>query len=438
MSNKNLSRRNFLERSSQGALAMAAFSSAPAVLGKVSPNEVIGVGHIGCGVRGGQLVQNVAGEPERNKPGISGTQVRAISEIYESHMEKGVKRSNNPNCKRYPHYEDMLADDDIDAVVIATPDHWHSKILIDAANTGKDIYVEKCWTRTLPEAKAMLKAIKYNKTVMQLGHDRSSAAAMQAADLIKQGILGDITLVETGTFRNREKGKDEWRWYGFYNIFDRPDENKVRRELDWKRFLGSAPYHPFSMERFWHWRCYWDYGTGISGDLLSHSFDFVNYILNLGIPHKCTTAGSINWLNDGRECPDTWHSIFEYPEKKITLTYASSFNTQEQHPTTHHSYIRGKDAVMRVDKSDFSVYPETTQKKHEGKDSDDPIASFDRSKTPEPPSHMEDFFNCMRTRKQPKDNEDEAFVEAVVCIMSVEAYFRQRTVTWDAERQEIV
>jgi predicted dehydrogenase len=440
---KTINRRSFMENSGKGAVAIAAMTAAPAFLVAKSPNEVIGVGHVGCGVRGGQLVTMVAGEPERGRPGIENTQIRAICDIYKPHLEKGVKNSGNPAVTRYHEYEKMLEDKNIDAVIIATPDHWHAPMLIDAANAGKDIYVEKCWTRTLPEAKSMLKAIKYNSTVMQLGHDRSSSAAIQARELIKQNILGEITLVEIDTFRNRLRGSDEWRWYGFYNIFERPDEEMVRANLDWKRYLGSAPYHPFSMERFWHWRCYWDYGTGISGDLLSHSFDYINYVLELGIPHACTTAGSINFLDDGRECPDTWHSIFQYPERKMSVLYSSSFNTEFSGSGLQGSTLRGKDACMKLGARDFEVFAESNTQYKDKIDSgeikpSEPIARFDPAKTPSQPSHMQDFFDCMRTRKQPKDNEDEAFVEAVVCIMSVESFFKKRTVTWDAERQEIV
>lgn len=443
MNQTELNRRSFMEKTGKGAALFAAMTSAPAVLAAKSPNEVIGVGHIGCGVRGGQLVTDVAGEPEKGRPGVANTQIRAICEIYQPHMEKGVKLSGNPNATRYDDYEKMLADPAIDAVVIATPDHWHSKILIDAANAGKDIYVEKCWTRTLPEAKAMLKAIKVNKTVMQLGHDRSSRVAIQARELIKQNILGEVTVVETACNRNRPRGKDEWRWYGFYNIFDRPDEEMVRNSLDWNRFLGDAPYHPFSMERFWHWRCYWDYGTGVAGDLLSHAYDFINYVLELGIPGSCTTSGANNYLKDGREAPDTWFSIFQYPERNLTLTYGGTFNSELQSISVHDPIIRGKDALMKMTDAGFEIYPENNTKYGPNLEdgtmqSTKPFLTFDPEKTEEQPSHMEDFFNCMRSRQKPKDNEDEAFAEAVTCIMSVESYFKKRTVTWDPSRLEIV
>lgn len=443
---QDITRRTFMKKTGQSAAVIAAMSHAPAVFAAgYSPNEVIGIGHVGVGVRGGQLVTDVVGEPDKDRPGVENTKVLAICEIYKGHLEKGLKLSGNPNCKSYHNYEDMLADKDIDAVVIAVPDHWHSQIVIDAANAGKDIYVEKCWTRTVHEAKAMLKAVKYNNTVMQLGHNtRSNTVAKQASELLLTGLLGPIHFVRTGIFRNRPMGQDEWRWYGWYDNYDRPDEAMVKENLDWKRFLGNAPYHPFSMERFWHWRCYWDYGTGIAGDLLSHAFDFANYILKLGIPEKCVCSGQNNLLKDGREAPDTWNTIYEYPAKNLTLVWNCTFNSLAETPGPFDIDIRGKEAMMKVNETNYQVYAEDTSRRYRSElDSGKivagkPFKEFDPAATDPLPSHMQDFINCVRNRQKPIDNEDEAFTEAITCIMSVESYFQERLVKWDVERQEIV
>lgn len=442
----SVSRRSFLQRSSTGAAAIAAMTTGPAVwAANYSPNDTIGVGHIGIGVRGGQLIVEIAGDPVRERPGSPGTQVRAVSDVYKPHLDKAYAASDNRNCKKYHAWEDLIEDKNVDAVIIATPDHWHSKMLIAAANAGKDIYVEKAWTRTVPEAKEMYKAIKQNNTVMQLGHNtRESAAALQAREVLQTGVLGPIHFIRTGIFRNRPMGNNEWRWYGWYSDFNRPDEYMVRENLDWDRFLGPAPYHPFTMERFWHWRCYWDYGTGIAGDLLSHSFDYAQAIVQMGIPEACVCSGSNNLLKDGREAPDTWNTVYEYPSKDMTLVWNSTFNSEAEAPGPFDIDIRGKDAVMKVSHTGFDVYPEPTSNKYREQldklemQSGEPFISFDPDKTPEQPSHVNDFFNCMRSRKKPKCNEDEAFVEAITAIMSVEAYFQERKVYWDANRQEIV
>jgi predicted dehydrogenase len=441
----SITRRSFFESTGKGAAALAATVGAPAILGAKGPNETIGVGHIGLGVRGGELIQQTAGGTAKNK-GIAGAKVVAVCDLYKPHLQKGIERSQNPSVRSYTEYEKLLADPDVDVVVAAVPDHWHSRILIDAANAKKDVYIEKCWTRTVPEAKAMLKAVKDNKIVMQLGHQgRESVPGTQARELLKTGILGPITFVRIGTFRNRERGKDEWRWFGGYSQYDRPDPAQVAKDVvDWKRWLGAAQARPFDFERFWHWRCYWDYGTGIAGDLLSHEFDFVQYVLGYGIPDTCVCSGQIGLLKDGRECPDIWNTIYEYLDKGTTLSYACTFNSRsfDQMPE-----FRGKDACLKFSEghASFDVFAEEPSKKYaprfqSGKITPEKplLVSFDKTKTPEQPSHMQDFFNCVRSRQKPKCNEDEAFVEAVTCILSVEAFKQGRRVKWDREKQEIV
>jgi predicted dehydrogenase len=436
----DITRRRFLKNVGSGAAAWAAVSaSAPAILSAKSPNETIGVGCIGVGVRGGDLVEHVAA--------TEGVRIVAVCDVYKPHVEKGVKRCKNPDVRTYLDYRRLIADPAVDAVVIATPDFWHAPMVLEACNAGKDIYVEKCWAVTIPEVKAMHAAVKKNNIVMQLGHQgRQIAASLQARDLVKQGILGPVTLVRTGRFQNTPVGQNFWRWYGWYSDFDRPDPAQAQKDLDWDRWLGAAPKVPFSMEHFWHWRCYWNYGTGVAGDLLSHEFDFVQSVLGYGIPDTCICTGHNNLLKDGREVPDTWSTVYGYEKHNCTLTFQASMNSQAlvQPPE-----FRGKEALLRFDNighniTKFEVYAEGSSKKY-ASDIDSgkiklrkPFLRYDPTKTPAQPNHMEDFCNCVRTRKKPKCNEDEAFIEAVTCIMSAVAYKERRLVRWDPVRQQVV
>ena len=443
-----LSRRRFLKSTGQGAALAALSARAPAVLAAKAPNEVIGVGHVGLGVRGGTLIRQVAGSKSGEKyPGIEGAKVVAVCDVYKPHLEKGVERSNNTSVRTYADYQELLADKAVDAVVIATPDAWHSKMLIDAANAGKHVYVEKGWTRTIAEAKAMRAAVKKNNIIMQLGHQgREKTAGAQAAQLIKDGLIGPVTLVRTGRMENRPLGQNIWRWYGWYSEYTRPDPAQVERDLDWKRWLGSAPERPFNMERFWHWRCYWDYGTGIAGDMLSHEIDFVQGVLGYGIPDGCVCTGQIALLNDGREVPDTWNTVYEYKKQGCTVTFVCSMNTREplQPPE-----FRGKEATLRCDGiaqdvSSFDVFADPASEKFADRiakgeiQAGKPFLKFDPAKTPPLPSHMQDFFNCVRSGKKTRCNEDEAFIEAATLILSVEALKQERKVRWDAAKEEIV
>jgi len=449
MNQSQMSRRGFFKTTGKGTATLAALSArAPAVLAAKSPNETIGVGHIGLGVRGGTLIRQVAGSKGGEKyPGIEGAKVVAVCDVYKPHLQKGVERSNNTSVRTYVDYQELLADKSVDVVVIAVPDSWHSQMVIDAANAGKDIYIEKGWTRTVAEAKAMRAAVKKNNTIMQLGHQsREKTAGAQAAQLIKDGLIGPVTLVRTGRMENRPLGRNVWSWYGGYNEYTVPDPAQVVRDVDWKRWLGSAPERPFDMDRFWHWRCFWDYGTGVAGDMLSHEIDFVQAVLGYGIPDDCVCAGQIGLLNDGREVPDTWNTVYEYKKQGCTVTFVCSLNSREplQPPE-----FRGKEATLRCDGiaqdvSTFDVFAEPSSEKYAARigkgeiQPGKPFMKFDPAKTPPLPSHMQDFFNCVRSRKKTRCNEDEAFIEAATLILSVEAYKQERKVRWDAAKEEIV
>jgi predicted dehydrogenase len=441
----SMTRRRFLETMGRSASALGATAVvAPAVIGAAPPNDTIGVGCIGAGVRGGTLVEQVAGTDKR--PGIDGARVVSVCDVYKPHREKGVTLSRNPDVRTCEDYRELLDDPGVDAVVIATPDHWHATMLIDAARSGKDVYIEKGWTRMLAEAKAMRAAVKKHQIVMQLGHQRrEQASTIAARELIKEGAIGPVTMVRTALFNNRPVGQNNWRWYGGYFNFERPDPAQVERDLDWNAWLGPAPKCPFSMEHFWHWRCYWNYGTGVAGDLLSHSLDFVQSVLEHGIPDACVCMGLNTFMKDGREVPDTWNAVYAFEKHDRVVTFECGMNGGElpQPPE-----FRGKDALLRFSEDSlhrsFDVYPERRSAKHAPRiaareiRAGEPIQSFDETAVPEQPSHMQDFFNCVRSRKKPKCNEDEALIETVTFLMSLAAYREKREVRWDGEREEIV
>lgn len=445
MRRSDMNRRSFLGTAGTGATALTLLAShAPAVLAAKSPNDMIGVGLIGVGVRGSSLLTEIAGREMGG--GVKGTKVVAVCDAYKGHRDVGVERSMNPDVKAYVDYKELLADPKVDAVVIATPDHWHKTMLIDAANAGKDVYIEKGWTRSIAEAKEMLAAVKKTNIVMQLGHQsRAQVAGIQGAQLIRDGLLGPVTLVKTGRFENNPLGKNIYRWYGWYDRYERPDPKEVEPNVDWQRWLGASPKIPFNFEHFWHWRCYWPYGTGVVGDLLSHEVDFVQSVLQLGIPDACISTGQNVLLTDGRDCPDTWNSIFRYEKKGCTVTFDCSLNSAIVQPPEFH----GKEAMMKFDSIAQSVEtfdvvadPKTSKyaddlqsgKIAQGK----PFLKFDPKKTPPVPSHMEDFFNCVRSRQKTKCNEDQAFIEAATIVMAMKAYQEKREVRWDAEKQDVV
>ena len=426
--NTNLNRRQFLRSTGETAATLAAASAwAPAIFSAESPAKTIGIGCIGLGTRGGDLINAVVH--------CDDVKVTAVCDVYGPHRQKGIERSRNPEVKAYVDYRELLADPNVDAVVIGTPDHWHCQMVLAAAKAGKDIYCEKGFSRTLGEAKLMRDALKKSAVVFQLGHQaRQSQCALQAKELLAQDILGPITLVRTGRFKSTEPEHPNWRWYGYYDRWDRPDPAKVAKDVNWDLWLGPAPKIPWNERHFWHWRCYWAYGTGYAGDLLSHEMDFVQYLLGHGIPDTCSCVGLLSLLKDDREVPDTWSATYEYEKLGRTVTFTGSMNTgQTKQPVE----ICGRDATLRFDgiahdASRFQILPEEHNTRK------DLPKGYEWKKTPKQPNHLDDWVNCIRTRGTPKCSTGEAFIETATFLMSLASYRQRRVVRWDPVKEEIV
>lgn len=422
-----LNRRTFLKSTAKTATWVAAASAAAPFVRSAEPaDRPIGVGCIGLGTRGGDLLNAVVAAPN--------VKVVAVCDVYGPHRQKGIERSRNPDVKAYVDYRDLLADPVVDAVIIATPDHWHCPMVLDAVRAGKDIYCEKGFSRTLAEAKLMRDALKRSKVVFQLGHQaRQETCALQAKELIAREILGPVTLVRTGRFKSLEPEHPNWRWYGYYDQWNRPDPAQVLKDLDWDRWLGPAPKIPWNERHFWHWRCYYAYGTGYAGDLVSHELDFVQYLLGHGIPDTCVCSGLNALLHDDREVPDTWTTTYQFEKLGRTVTFEGSMNTTDRQPVT----ICGRDATLRFDAiahdvSTFEIIPAGHNR------NPDLPKGYERGKTPYQPNHIVDWVNCIRSRATPKCSTDEAFIETATFLMSLKAQQERRMVRWDAAREEIV
>ncbi|MHB0958890.1 MAG: Gfo/Idh/MocA family protein [Pirellulaceae bacterium] len=426
--NTSLNRRQFLRSTGEtGATLAAASACAPAILSAESPAKTIGIGCIGLGTRGGDLINAVVQ--------CDDVKVTAVCDVYGPHRQKGIERSRHPEVKSYVDYRELLADPNVDAVVIGTPDHWHCQMVLDAAKAGKDIYCEKGFSRTLGEARIMRDALKKSGVVFQLGHQaRQSTCALQAKELLAQDILGPITLVRTGRFKSTEPEHPNWRWYGYYDQWKRPDPAKVAKDVNWDLWLGPAPKIPWNERHFWHWRCYWAYGTGYAGDLLSHETDFVQYLLGHGIPDTCSCMGLLSLLKDDREVPDTWSATYEFEKLGRTLSFTGSMNTGL---TKQPVEICGRDATLRFDDiahnvTRFQILPE------EHSTQPNLPKGYDGRATPKQPDHMQDWLNCIRSRGTPKCSTDEAFIETATFMMSLASYQQRRVVRWDPVKEEIV
>src|SRR5690606_22871860 len=204
--------------------------------------------------------------------------ITGVCDIFDARAENAVQSfsTSDHKVKRYGTHLEMLKSGNVDAVVIATPDHWHAPMAIDALNHGVHVYVEKPMTHNISETYTLRDTVRENpKLVLAVGHQhRQTQSFLTAQDVISKNILGHVSLIQTNTNRNDDNGA--WQ----YEIHPEASPSTI----DWKAFLGSAPETPFNLEHFFRWRKWWAYGSGLSGDLLTHDYDRVNCILKMGIP----------------------------------------------------------------------------------------------------------------------------------------------------------
>jgi predicted dehydrogenase len=436
--NTPVARRDFLKTA---AAAPAALAGAPAILAQRGANDRLGIAMVGVGTRGIYLLERAQEAPN--------TEIRVICDLYDANIARAQKTAFNKKARVEKDWEKAIASKDVDAVFIATPDFWHAPMAVRAAQLKKDIYVEKGLCRTLEEAKAIRKAVKENNVVFSLGHHQNSDPTyIRAREIYQSGQLGKVALVRT--FIDRTRQFPEWQFYTAYDIYETPkDANE--QTIDWKRFIANAPARPFDVERFFRWRCWWDYGTGIAGDLMSHQVDGVNCIMRMGIPESVITQGALYYWKSDREVPDMWHALLDYPSKDLCIQFNCTFHNRHMGTNT---YLLGRDASLEVSGEWCRTYgaewkPEYNQKlaaarkaaAAAGRPPDEAVVPPDYTMKKgelEVTNHMRDFIDCVRTRGKTRCDIDQAWEEAVTIVMSVESYKRERKVKWDPAREEIV
>ena len=302
-----MNRRDFM--TSTVVIGLGAAVARKGLAAQVPPSERMTVGLIGCGARGQELLQT-AGQ-------IPGVEVVALSDAYTGRLERARARTNG-RATTYGDYRQILDNKEVDAVIIATPDHWHLKMVVDALNAGKDVYIEKPLTYSLDEGAKIADAVRKTGRLVQVGSQgMSSATVAKARDLVKAGRIGQVTMVRASYNRNTAGGA----W--IYPI--PPDASQ--RTVNWDQFLGPAPKRPFSLERFFRWRCYWDYSGGIPTDLFVHLATTIHHVMDAKMPRRVFASGELYRWKDSREVPDTVNAVLVYPEG-FTANLSSTFNNQ--------------------------------------------------------------------------------------------------------------
>ena len=309
---RKLSRREFLARSTAGTVAAAALSRSPVAFAAPpdSPNDRLQLGIIGVGAR----VQSGLLEAAQAVPAL---EVVGVCDAYKGRVQRAIARTSG-RAKDYGDWKALLADPSIDAVIVGTPDHWHRIHVVEALRAGKHVYVEKPMTLVIDDGAPMIAAAKASGRVLQVGSQGMSSKTEETAhDIIRSGKLGKVTMIRATYNRNTKSGA----W--LYPI--PPDANE--QTVDWAAFLGPAPKRPFSLERFFRWRAYWDYSGGIATDLFVHLLTSIHFVMDAKMPARVTAMGQNYLHKDTHEVPDTINAVLEYPEGFV-VNLSSTFNNE--------------------------------------------------------------------------------------------------------------
>jgi predicted dehydrogenase len=428
---QSMQRRHFV-KTTAGGLALGMFGMAgPAKARPLGANDRIHTGHIGVGGQGSGLLRNILKRAESE----GDVQVVAVCDVYNKRKKRAQEAAGLDSSGVYHDYHELLERSDIDAVFIATPDHWHAPIAIAAMEKGKDIYLEKPMTRTVEEAKAVYEASVKTGRIHQGGATGASRPwCWGAREAIQEGLIGKVIWSQTSYCRNNSEG--EWNW-----SIDKDASPEASGDdyVDWKLWLGTAPERPWDPDRFFRFRKFWDYSGGIATDLMYHRLTPLHIAFGEGFPKRVVGTGGV-WYSkeiidpttgktDVREVPDTFMLCADYWERH-SVNIPSSLVNDTGVPTM----IRGNKADLMESERKLRVvaqseYRDAFRKEH---GSDELLLDV-----PSRENHMSNFLNCMRTREQPALNALVAYQVMCTIGMSVESYKSGRHLYFDRDKQEV-
>jgi len=384
MTKEGITRRSFLKKSARGAAAVTLASlGAPIVRPVLGANDEIVVGVIGVGGRGQWHVRHVQ---------ELGAKVVAVSDV-SSFRRDQAKRLTGGKADAYVDYRQLLERKDVNAVVIATPDHQHHDQLIDSVEAGKDVYIEKPLSHAIAEGKEMVAAVKRTGRIVQVGNQyRSDPHWAKVKEEVEAGTLGKVRWIRVFDCRNWSKG----------DPFAPPP--KIEGEIDWDRFLAKAPKVPFDPHRYFAWRWFWDYAGGIMTDLGAHQIGLVHWIMNAKWPKSVVANGAVYHLPHW-ETPDVVHAVFDYGEFSVVFS-PQMMNGRDG----DRGVFYGTDASLTT-ADGFNVYPEFG-------DTSKPIKSWQD----EGGDHTKNWLDSVRSRKEPNSTIEYGHQVITACHMANISY----------------
>ena len=416
-----------------GAAALGLGSQLAARGRTVGANDRINLGLIGAGSRGTWIAKKFARIGQQENP----AQFVAVCDVYQKRVNENKQLYN---CDGYLDWRQVIDRTDIDAVIVATPDHWHATIALAAMQKGKDVYLEKPMCHTIGEARSLVETVRSTGRVLQVGSQTTSAPQWwKAKQVIAEGAIGQMVMSQGSYHRNSKEG--EWNWP--IDAEAGPD-GRGENYIDWKTWLGPATARPWDPDRYFRFRKYWDYSGGIATDLFFHVAAPLNVCWpEAQFPAKVMAGGNISVFKDSREVPDTFHLVAEYAAGH-TVVLSSSMANSRHIP----GLIRGHlGTIIMVDHGMFeartdhiTLLPErrVIDDAYKAKFGDDVETKIPVEQKSDIVAHITNFHDCMRTREKPTLDVETGFRAQVTISMAVQAYREGRVLYWDERNLKAV
>jgi predicted dehydrogenase len=375
-----------------------------ALLGQAAPSKQVSVGVVGSGGRGRLLTAAFRRDP--------GVRIAALCDVYEPNLEAGLSAVGG-GAKAYRNYKMLLDDKEIDAVIIATPEHWHYQMLVDAMAAGKDVYVEKPLCQRPEQGVRLVELARQSKSIVQVGTQRRSYDVfLKARDIMKSGAVGAVRMVRS--------------WW--LNTGIQASSRKLRGTLDWEQWQGPAPRRPLDPARFFDWLSYSDYSGGLVADQGAHIYDGIHMVMGAGYPLAVNaSAGRIH--KPGVDTAESVVVAAEYPEDFVavfTINYAAM---RYKLPNDQLNQFDGDQARLDVGREHLALYKAGAE--------EEPAVSATGSFAKAVEAHVDNFLECVRTRATPNATVEVGFQSALVVQMANISLSRGQRVKWSTTLKKV-
>ena len=409
----------------------------------VAPSDRVRFASIGTGTRGCELLTASLEVP--------GVECVGVCDLYDSRHE-APQEALKKQVSATRNYREILDNKDIDAVIVAVPDHQHRRVTVDACAAGKDVYCEKPMSHNVEDGFAMVDAVQKNNRVMQVGSQRvSSIVYEKGREVFASGALGDVYFIEASLNRNSPGGA----W-----VYPIPSDAS-EKTIDWNQFLVGAPQRPFDAARFFRWRCFADYGEGLAGDLFVHLLSGIHFVSGIDeVPQRALSTGGLFRWKDGRDFPDLIETAYTYPNFRVSLScnlnnesgelirfYGTkgtleivnqtlTFTPQDIAPRPETYSTKGWPARLRNEYwAEWAAeHPAAAPLDYQAVESEIFTVPYGYNDVA---AHQANFFNSVRTRKTPVENQTFGNHAALGCHLANYSYFKKTPAVWNADTKTI-